>query len=142
VYCLIAGITEPPLRSLLPPSTPSSAAGDSPSRARPRPLWTTRGASNPSHNFGGAQDAANNTQTGIGMGLVESFMQYALRVRFLHSIFSHYTILKMRYLIVIRAAMHATFTLPRMTNELELQTMHSKLQSIRKLLRMHRPTSS
>jgi hypothetical protein len=29
-----------------------------------------------------AQDAANNTQTGIEMGLVKSFMQYALRVRF------------------------------------------------------------
>jgi uncharacterized membrane protein len=89
-----------------------------------------------------AQDAANNTQTGIEMGLVESFMQYALRVRFLHSIFSHYTILAIMCLIVIRAAMHATFTLPKMTNELDLQTMTSKLHRIRKLLRMYKPTSS
>ncbi len=33
-----------PLPSLLPPSTLSSAAGDSQSRARPHPLWTTCGA--------------------------------------------------------------------------------------------------
>ncbi|KAJ7887901.1 hypothetical protein B0H13DRAFT_1888658 [Mycena leptocephala] len=51
------------------------------SRARPRPLWTTRGASNPSHNFGGAQHAANNTQTGIGMGLVESFHAAHLKLK-------------------------------------------------------------
>jgi hypothetical protein len=46
----------------------------------------------------------------------------------------------MRCLIGIQTAMHATFTLLRRPNKLELKTTTSKLQ--RKCSRMHRPTSS